>query len=695
MKLPTETIQQIYIFLAPQDYNTARHTCRSWFIASLDRSLLVRMLKRGGWWSSMLQIMTPLNITRLLNLDQEMIMSKWISRECSLANLKKPALKEVGYTDFSPYVYELDHAPSSPNSPWSVPLQPRESRASGMLRPVATVSCPRQIIAMSMSAERFAVAILLEGRIGMVCDIMDKRVGTAQARTKSDYTSIEASACNMASSNTSTPTLHHCLANNMTKAPHIQDGPRSVYSGICHADDPPRSIALCSQRNCVAFGCNADALTNQDLSRWFPLASPSDHLYFLPARRGIDTGNKLRLISSAAALGDPLGSVGSIFQGFNTRFLRSGPGSGIPITHDTQHFDDGQSQRSCLPDEGPRRVSAGGADHYRAVPLSDGYHILFTDPRTGNLCLGTDAPIGSLNRLIRKVWFLPPSAASSPSPLLYAAGADTRNGVRIAATFSISSGEPVFSMWNEDASASTSLLSFTNGDGPKRSIGTNRQIVVFYTIPPDMFHDVSLEGSATCPSTLGGLSSHHAGYERLLEWVEWRPEEHYREIEIFGSSFQDSAVYPLQIQGQPIAVCGNLVELVLDSGPDMVLWALSAEGWARTWNMDVGQSDSLFSQSIVQEDGSLRYVDPDDNIVMADVEPAPTTSDMGEMAYSILDGAEGSSQAHWTTQEWKSPVAERYQRLVAGWKGDRMSGTVSVDLVEELNSITRIDVELR
>lgn len=49
MTLPNEIVQEVYAFLSPTDFNAARHTCRSWFLASLDRSILVQMLKWGGW----------------------------------------------------------------------------------------------------------------------------------------------------------------------------------------------------------------------------------------------------------------------------------------------------------------------------------------------------------------------------------------------------------------------------------------------------------------------------------------------------------------------------------------------------------------------------------------------------------------------------------------------------------------------
>lgn len=141
---------------------------------------------------------------------------------------------------------------------------------AGTLRPITSIICPRRALGCSMdtSSNRYAIAVLLDGRMGVVCDI----------------TVLEAS----------TPM-------------RIETGPRSLYRNVCSDDDPPRSVAICPQRRCVAFGCSSgvelhwvDALTGQDLSRWFPLTAPSDFLFFLPPRKRVDSAKKLRLISSAA-----------------------------------------------------------------------------------------------------------------------------------------------------------------------------------------------------------------------------------------------------------------------------------------------------------------------------------------------------------------------------------------------------------
>lgn len=166
---------------------------------------------------------------------------------------------------------------------------------------------------------------------------------------------------------------------------------RYAYRNLCSGGDGPRSVAICPQRKCVAFGCRGgielhcefhgrratpvltrsgvDDLTGQDLSRWFPLTAPADFLYFLPPRRGIDSAEKLRLISSSAY-----------------------PGGINPLI---KRFDVTRDLIACS--RTVRELGFSRSDHHQAVPLSDGHHILFTDPGTRHLCLGCDAQLGSVS----------------------------------------------------------------------------------------------------------------------------------------------------------------------------------------------------------------------------------------------------------------------------------------------------------
>ena len=47
-RLPGEVLQLIYRHLSPLDFEVARHVCKNWFLASLDKNLLLRMIKTAG-----------------------------------------------------------------------------------------------------------------------------------------------------------------------------------------------------------------------------------------------------------------------------------------------------------------------------------------------------------------------------------------------------------------------------------------------------------------------------------------------------------------------------------------------------------------------------------------------------------------------------------------------------------------------
>jgi hypothetical protein len=258
----------------------------------------------------------------------------------------------------------------------------------------------------------------------------------------------------------------------------IENGPRTVYKNLCSFDDPPRSVAICPQRRCVAFGCRmgielhwVDALAGSDLNKWFPLAAPSDYLYFLPVRKGMDSAKKLRLVSSAAGpyakqqettsvRGSPSPRLNwrtspndSRRQSMTGLFFGNLP---FPTTMAVYEIPGDPEQNGNI---SPTYTEHDGGvlrtvdcDHYCAVPLSDGAHLLFTDPETGLLCLGSDAPLGGPTKLLRKVVCLPPDAENirseseenersekTPSRtwlMCYAAGQDLRWGLKIAAAYS-------------------------------------------------------------------------------------------------------------------------------------------------------------------------------------------------------------------------------------------------------------------
>jgi hypothetical protein len=433
---PAEVLCRIYDSISPADFNSARHACHLWYINSLDSSLLEKMLKRGGWSTSIHNGLASNHILySQARVNDEWLMSKRIARECALGpdwtgnglypsneslkclyakhDSRSTPFIHTATTDFTEigvhypgvdeltsevsftvstcgkylmvahgclvYIYELNC-----NQDYGGMIEDRQNDA---LRPVTSVICPRRVLACSMdtSSHRYAIAVLLDGRMGLVCDLTSlrgrtHRLSTSRYRISQDAAvsrdseyrnriSISSSrACGPTQAQTDQPFVFPIIAakasqsnfpvnsernlweditqlqitpnrissGNQSRSPirtlfgqtgfqghatnlfppcsmPVESSIPTLYAPLCSADDMPRSVALCPQRRCVAFGCSSgielhwvDALTGQDMNRWFPLTAPSDYLYFLPPRPGVDNAKKLRLISSAGRPGESM-----------------------------------------------------------------------------------------------------------------------------------------------------------------------------------------------------------------------------------------------------------------------------------------------------------------------------------------------------------------------------------------------------
>lgn len=687
------------------------------------------MFRRNGYSSSIVHDMTANYVLDSdTKVNDEWLMSKRLARECALGpgwtgnglssfknksgKSSDEAFVEISSTDFTEvtihhhgtssvgtiftvsncgrflmvangclvYIYELNQSSKFVNG--NCTSQP------GSLRPVTGIICPHKVLACSMdtSSRRYAIAVLLEGRMGLVCDISTlnkpssssrgsqdsainpQRQGPSSSRSRVpswqglcgtsflDRVSLNSSASNLvfggapptepafvfpgiatsgssfapandsawqdvfrgdipSSAQTAGPSSRH---SSLPKAgilradgrlqsilpPYrenegsdatmpIETGPRSLYRNICSDDDPPRSVAICPQRRCVAFGCSSgielhwvDALTGQDLNRWFPLTAPSDYLFFLPPRRTVDSAKKLRLISSAAR---PSERPAIVERAFGHR-TRTSP-FWEKLGRTTSAIETGQSSRSRQAfgtgTRGGDSFSRYGnpatefSDHYRAVPLSDGYHILFTDPVTGLLCLGSDAPVGGPTKLLRKMWFQGPEGKGSP--IAYATGSDLQWGVRVVAAF-----------------------------GPE-----DEQSIWLFSVPSDIFiAEQNRNISGLWPSDEFSKDAHN------WEWLDWWPEHGEQEWLAQAAdptpSIHPRSTWPVKIKGQQIGTCQGVIDLAVDSGPDMVIWALSKTGVAKVWKLNDGKNEEP-RMSLVVRDGTIRDVDGAGDVEMSGI----------------------------------------------------------------------------
>ncbi|KAF2003439.1 hypothetical protein P154DRAFT_486661 [Amniculicola lignicola CBS 123094] len=449
------------------------------------------------------------------------------------------------------------------------------------IKPLTSVACPRRVLALSMDASsgRNAVAALLEGRMGMVCEfrcgvntrderhlecIVDNPRSHVRSTTRSsivtsratefesrpffnaidvhnnhDTISLENTDDHQAHSRNWINHAWNLHLQGALKSPlprntgterccsrtvPLETGTTTFYRHLCSEDDPPRSVAICPQRRCVAFGCSAgielhwiDALTGQSLTRWFPLTAPSDYLYFLSPRPGFESGKKLRLISSAAH-----------------------------------------------------------PDHRPAICRSDGHHILFIDPITGKLFLGCDAPLGGPTKLLRKILLVAPEDTQIPQ--LYIAAADLSWGARIVAAF---------------------------GDR-----------IILYSIPPDVLalsttdqKADSWDVYASPPFSLEGRTNDY--------WLNWRDEPNK------PVSVDSNNIWPISIKGIEIGTLRGVCELAIFTQPDITIWAFTHNSQAQTYQVrgfadPVDRRQRYVCYSGIVHDSSA--VDQTGDVIMRDVD---------------------------------------------------------------------------
>lgn len=181
----------------------------------------------------------------------------------------------------------------------------------------------------------------------------------------------------------------------------------------------------------------------------------------------------------------------------------------------------------------PRRIGSPNIDHYHAVPLSDGHHVLFIDTKTDKLFMGCDAPLGGPIKLLRKVMLLPPSAGTQ-LPRLYTAAFDMSLGARIVAVY---------------------------GD-----------TLILYSIPPDVCNMSRSEQRADSwdvytapPSADEGRPENH--------WLNWWDEP------LPCTTGANSRIWPVAIRGQEIGTLKGVCELAIHTKPDITIWgfALSSQ----------------------------------------------------------------------------------------------------------------------
>ncbi|KAJ5931913.1 hypothetical protein N7516_006402 [Penicillium verrucosum] len=581
---PAEILLEIFSMLTPRDFDNARRTCSQWMRTSLNHRLLENMLKRAGWWDAWLQDRQTPQISRL---DESEVwrMSRRFATECLLSgrklNVEKPGFLTTAVVDFSSL---SDFTRTSRRTRLQSVLQMTESKGSGVTtfsisscsnyllvttgcmiyiyylsgrkpRPtpatnfsndtlalVSRISCPFDILSATIdtSTPQFTIAALLCNRVGMICNL---DMAWAKDSAKGSHSNNK-----MATSS------------------------RHFFYNICTVDNPPRTVALCPGRPIVAFGCAAgieihsvNETKRNEQRKHFTLPQPSEILHFLPSSS--ETPSELRLISSLSGSG--LHECKYI-QSFNRRRIPHAPSRSF--------------------------VRATHCHHYRAVPINDGFHIMFIEPRTNLLCIGTDAPIGGPTSLTRAFVCIPPPFSNAqdgqtktpppspspsnttplpadlPTPTTFTSGSDLRWGLRVVAAY---------------------------GDR-----------LVLYSIPLDVFNVICKERERQADGIMGASDlglDWYVDAERSRKQQESLVQNQNGDWEFLLSvSYRPTAMmWPFKIYGKEIGSVKGTVELALQSSQGGVrVWAFGEDGKATVLDVDTG--DAPTRSLGVGSDGGLK-----------------------------------------------------------------------------------------
>ena len=602
---PPEIMLQIYSMLTPRDFDNARRACSQWMRVSLNRDLLESMLKRAGWWDAYQQDCEKQRIrSRPSNEESDVWrMSKRFATECLLSgrktNIERPGFVATEVVDFSGLAPRLSSKArvarpvrgkhSHSISTFSVSscsnyllvttgcmiyvfrLLDKKAARFGLenadLKPISSIECPFEVLSATLdtSTPRFVLAALLQNRVGMVCDLDLPNDDLVHGDGLVSNTQF-------ASSSRST----------RSKTPNKKISSPQYYYNVCSEDHPPRTIALCPGRRCVAFGCAGgieihwvDETTNQNQRRHFPMSQPSEILHFLPQTP--EAPKDLRLISSLAG------------PGAHECACRQSPYPDHPKTCQFHLLADVQSfgRRGASNSSNLSFVRATHCHHYRAVPINDGFHIIFIEPRTGFLCIGSDAPIGGPTSLTRAFVCVPPFGKDGPNsskearvPTTFTVGSDLRWGLRVVAAY--------------------------------------QDRIIMYSVPLDVFNVIRRERERQSDGMMGDSDLARDWFvdsERFRKRPESLVQNQNGDWEFLLSvSYRPTAMmWPFKIYGKEIGRVDNLVELALQSSNGGArVWAFNASGEATIFDVDTFTSRASNAADIpckmvtVGSDGNLQ-----------------------------------------------------------------------------------------
>lgn len=192
--------------------------------------------------------------------------------------------------------------------------------------------------------------------------------------------------------------------------------------------------------------------------------------------------------------------------------------------------------------------------------------------------------------MLRKIWFVGPQGQGSP--VTYIGGSDLRWGVRVVAAYG---RETEQSIW-------------------------------LFSVSPDIFTESREEQGGINLPFVGITPGTENGNRDWVKW--WRNiDSTYSSESISGAShamhIKHGKLWPIQVRGQKIGKCHGVVDLAIDAGPEMTIWAFTKEGLAKTWQIDHASLEAADDRrTLVMCDGTIRRIDAGGDIEMVDT-PLP------------------------------------------------------------------------
>ncbi|PIG83368.1 hypothetical protein AARAC_001080 [Aspergillus arachidicola] len=609
--IPPEILLQIFFMLNPRDFDNARRTCCQWMKASLNERLLESMLKRAGWWNTWQRDCQMQRRNSEHRKESTMWkMSRRFATECVLSgrklNVERAGFLTTAVVDFSKLSQEHDSTEASCS--FSTDFNVKQNSAAAMSKfhvsdcgnyllvttrckiyvyrllsrnsdvsisssankiadvaPIISITCPAEVLSATINTTtpRVVIAAILRNRLGFMCSLVPSdgaRPGTFESAGFSSDT-MDGSIQPMEI------TSLYC------------------YQDLCSPEDPPLSVSVCPGRQCVAFGSGfgielrwIDKKTKQEDKKRVAMSQPSEILHFLPHRS--ETPTELRLISSLAGPGLPACKC------HNAKLGEQRPACPFHLLADIQSF----AQWSSGETSNLGLVRATHCHHYRAVPINDGFHFLFIEPRTSLLCIGSDAPFGGPTSLTSALVCIPPSrknpledAEEGLAPTVFAAGSDLNWGLRVVAAY--------------------------------------RGRIVLYSVPLDVFNVIRTERERQGDNVMGDsdlardwfLDSERLGKGR----GSLAPNQNGDWEFLLSVSYRPTAImWPFKIYGKEIGRMDNVVELSLQAAHGGArIWAFGASGQTNIIDVDTFTSsvqptaDIPLKSSCIGSDGSVASVE--------------------------------------------------------------------------------------